>query len=91
MLFRSQIGKLGQQGSNALTHLMPMKNHVDGAMLQQELAALETFGQLFTNSLLDNTRTGETDQRIRFRNVQIAQMARLAETPPNTGSVMTEI
>ena len=52
---------------------MPMKNHVDGAMLQQELAALETFGQLFTNSLLDNTRTGETDQRIRFRNVQIAQ------------------
>ena len=31
-------------------------------MLHQKLAALETFGEFLADGLLDNPRTGETDQ-----------------------------
>ena len=42
-------------------------------MLQQELAALETFGKLLADGLLDHARAGEADQRARLADVQVAQ------------------
>ncbi|MCY1440614.1 hypothetical protein D9M71_568980 [compost metagenome] len=42
-------------------------------MLQQELAALEAFRQFFTHGLLDHTRTGKTDQRLRLADNHVAQ------------------
>ena len=66
-------GELGQHMSNARTHLVTMENHVDCAMLQQELTALEPFRQLFTHGLFDDSGTGETNQRIRLGNIQITQ------------------
>ena len=40
-------------------------------MLEKKLAALEPFGQLYSNSLADDIRTGETDEGIGFSNIDI--------------------
>src|SRR5689334_4957321 len=53
--------------------LGPRHHRVQHAVLQQELAALETFRQLLPDRLLDHPGTGETDQRSGLRNVEIPQ------------------
>src|SRR5438093_12725590 len=42
-------------------------------MLEQKLAGLEAFGQLLTDGLLDDSRSGETDLRARLSDVEVAQ------------------
>ena len=42
-------------------------------LLEQELAALESFGQLLADRLLDDARAGEADQRLRLGDVEIAE------------------
>ena len=53
--------------------LVAMHHHVDHAVLVQILRALEAFGQLLADGLLDDARTGEADQRARLGDVDVAQ------------------
>src|SRR5712692_8525058 len=53
--------------------ILAVDNGVEEAMLEQELGALETFGQLLADGLLDHARPGKADQRAGLGNVQIAQ------------------
>jgi len=83
-----------------LTHFTAVDDHVDMAMLQQELGALETLGQRLSHCLFDHPGSGETDQgggpakpiRAPGSAALISpSMARLADTPPVVGWVMIEI
>ena len=55
-----------------VAHLAAVDDHVDRAVLQQELGALEAFGQRFAHGLLDHARPGETDQRARLGDDHVA-------------------
>src|SRR5690606_14914011 len=65
--------KLRQQMGDALTHLMTMQNHINRTMFQQKFAALETFRQFLAHGLLDNPRARETNQSVRFSNIEVTQ------------------
>ena len=54
-------------------HLAAIDDQVEHAVLDEELAALESFGQLLPDRLLDDARPGEADQRLRLGDVQIAE------------------
>ena len=56
-----------------LLHFVPVGHSVEHAVIQQILGALESFGQLLPDRLFHDPGTGETDQRIRFGNMDIAQ------------------
>ena len=58
-------------------------------MVEQELRTLEAFRQGFAHGLLDDARAGETDQRLGLADVDVAEHARLADTPPVVGLVST--
>ena len=51
-----------QHRGDLVAHLPPVDDHVDRAMIEQELRALKSFGQRFAHGLLDDARTGEADQ-----------------------------
>ena len=46
---------------------------LDHSVFYKKLRPLKAFGQLLTDGLFDDARAGETDQRSRFRDVEIAQ------------------
>ena len=50
-----------------------MHDHVDHAVVEQVLGALEALGELFADGLLDDAGTGKADQRARLGHVHIAQ------------------
>ena len=54
-------------------------------MLQQVFRTLEAFGQFFTDCLLDHAGTGKTDQRVRLRDVNIAQHGVAGRDAPRGG------
>src|SRR5207342_792081 len=62
-----------QQVGHPVAQFAAIADLVDGTVLDQELAALETFRQRFADRLLDHTRTGETDQRFRLGHVDVAE------------------
>ena len=62
-----------QQRREFLAHVAPIDDQIEGAVIEQELAALETFGQGFTHGLLDHARTGETDERAWLGDVEVAK------------------
>ena len=67
------VFELGEQAGDVRTHLATVHDHVDGAVIEQELAALETFGKTFTHGLLDDTRSGESDECAWLGNVDVAE------------------
>ena len=56
-----------------LLQLAPVHDHVQHAVLEQELRALEALGQLLADRLLDDARPGEADQGAGLRHVQVAE------------------
>src|SRR5882762_5914495 len=62
-----------QRAPDVRLHVFTVDHGVEHAVLQQELAALNPFRQLLTDGLLNHARSGETDQRARLGDVQIAQ------------------
>ena len=52
---------------------MAVDDHVDHAVLQQIFGALEAFGQLLADRVLDHALAREADQRARLRDVHVAQ------------------
>ena len=61
----SPVRQQGQQAMNLLAQLPAVHDHVDGAVLEQELRALKAFRQLLAHGLLDHARTREADPRAR--------------------------
>src|SRR4051812_49997983 len=51
------------EAGDLVAQVAAVDDHVDGALLQQELRALEAFRKRLANGLLDHARTCETDQR----------------------------
>jgi len=88
---RRQLQQQPQQRRDPVAHLAAVDNHVDGSVLEQEFAALEALRQRFAHGLLDDPGTGEADQRAWLGEVQVPSSARLADTPPVVGSVITEM
>ena len=62
-----------QRARDGRLQLASIDDEIDEAVLEQELAALEPFGQLLADGLLDHARTGETDERARLGDVQVAE------------------
>ena len=56
--------------------LAPIDDHVEHAVLEQELAALKALGQLLADRLLDDARAGKADQRLRLGDVDVARASR---------------
>src|SRR5579883_2813078 len=56
-----------EQPDERLFELAPVDDHVDGALLQQELGGLELIRQTLANRLLDDAASREADHRLRFR------------------------
>src|SRR5437868_1335778 len=51
------------EAGRAIAQLPPVDDHVDRALLEEELRALEAFGQRLAHRLLDDARAGESDER----------------------------
>ena len=58
---RRTILELGEQFGDLVTHLAPVGDHVDRAVIEQELAALKALGQGLSHGLFNNAGTSETD------------------------------
>ena len=46
---------------------------VEHAVFEEEFAALESFGKFLSDGLFDDARAGESDQRARFGDVEVAE------------------
>ena len=75
------MGQVGKQTVQSVFHVAAMDDHVDGAMLKQELAALKTLRQFLPHGLLDNPRTGETDQGTGLGHIDIAKHSQRCGPP----------
>src|SRR6185295_12519629 len=64
--------QLREQRRDLVAGVPAIENHVDGALLEQELGALESFGQRLAGRLLDDARPRETDQRAGLGDVDVA-------------------
>src|SRR5947207_11159014 len=53
--------------------LAAVDDQIEHAVVEQELAALEPFGQLLADGLLDDARSGEADECLRLRDVEIPE------------------
>ena len=54
-------------------HVLTLNDRIQKTVLQQELRPLKTFRQLLPDCLLDHPRSGKSDQRPRFGDIQIAK------------------
>ena len=63
---RGRARQQREQARELVAQLAAVDDHVERALLEQELGALEALGQLLANRLLDDARTGEADQRARL-------------------------
>src|SRR6185437_5329801 len=65
-------GEDAEQVGQLVAHFAAIDDQVDRAVVEQELGALEAFGQGLAHGLLDHPRTGETDQCLRLADVDVA-------------------
>ena len=72
---RAAMGEQPADAAKRVAKLMAMHHRIQHAVLQQKFAALEAFGQLLANGLLNDSRPGEADQRARFGDVESPSMA----------------
>ena len=63
----------GERARDHRAQLAAVDDHVDGALVEQELGALEAFRQLLADGLLDHARACKTDQCTRLCQMHIAQ------------------
>ena len=63
----------GQDGRDLLPHLPSIDNHVQGAVLQQEFAPLESVRQRLADGLLNDTGSSKSDECLGFRDIQVSK------------------
>src|SRR4051794_32651451 len=56
-----------------LLHLLASYDGVEEAVFEEELGALEAFGELLADGLLDDAGTGEADEGSGFGDVEVAE------------------
>src|SRR5262249_6007683 len=66
-------GQRAQEARQLAFEIAPMHDEVEHAVLEQELGALESVGQLLTDGLLDDAGAGEADQRPRLGHDDVAE------------------
>src|SRR6266478_926159 len=66
---QKEIEGAGDEGLEVLA----MDDGVEEAVFEEEFGALETFGELLADGLLDDARAGETDERAGFTDVEVAE------------------
>ena len=66
-------GQQRQQIGQAVAQFAAVEDQVDGAVLQQKLAALKAGRQFFPDRLFDHPWTGKTDQSLGFGDIDVAQ------------------
>ena len=59
--------------ADRLAELVAVDDHVDHAVVAQIFGALEAFGQLLADGLLDDARAGEADQRAGLGDMDVAE------------------
>jgi len=69
LLYLHEVEGAAQMAFQILT----IYDRVEEAVLQEKLRPLEAFRQLLADGLLDHPGAGETDQRVRFGDVEVAQ------------------
>src|SRR5438874_8590774 len=62
-----------EEAGDRRLHRRTRRDEIDHSVLDEKLRALKTLGQRLTDRLLDDPRSGETDQRFRLSDVQIAE------------------
>src|SRR5262245_10686706 len=62
-----------QQPYHHIFQLAAIDHHVQHAVLQQELAPLKSFWQFLADRLLDDPRSGESNQRFRFSDIDVTE------------------
>src|SRR5262245_25870890 len=62
-----------QQAADLGLQLAAVHDEIEHAVLEQELRPLESFGQLLPERLLDDPRTGESDERARLGQDDVAE------------------
>ena len=68
-----RLGQQPAQPRNRGAQIAAVHHHVDHAVIAQIFRSLKSFGQLFPNGLLDDTGTGEADQRAGLSNMHVAK------------------
>src|SRR6266571_1580223 len=71
----------GKKIRELVAHLAPVDDHIDCALLEQELRTLKALGELLAHGLLDDARPGETDERTRFGNHDITDHGEACRHP----------
>src|SRR5438132_14284932 len=62
-----------KKSSDGRFHLGACRDDVDHAVFDEELRALESVRKCLTDGLLDHSRSGEPDERLRLRQIEIAK------------------
>src|ERR1044071_3735451 len=70
---RTSLLKHSEQSAQSALQISPVDDEIQKAMLENELGALKTFWQVFTNGLTNNARSGETNECIWFCNVEVTK------------------
>ena len=55
------------------SQLFPVDHRIEHPVLEEKLAALEAWRELLANRLLDDPRSGKSNQRARFTDIQVPQ------------------
>src|SRR5882724_7711296 len=79
---QEQIEGIADEGFQFLA----MDDGVEKTMLEQELGALESFGKLLANGLLDDAGAGEADERAGLRDVEVAEHGEAGGDAAGTGN-----
>ena len=66
-------GAEAEDAGDEVLHLASIDDDVEHAVLEQKLAALESFGQRLADGLLDDARAGESDEGFRLGDVDVAE------------------
>src|SRR5579863_158088 len=62
-----------QRADQIVLQIAAVDDGVEEAFFEQELGALEAFGEFLADGLLDDARAGEADKRAGFGDVEIAE------------------
>ena len=65
---------------SVVAQLLALDDHVEHAVLEQELGALEALGQRLADGLLDHARSREADERARLGEDDVAQHGEAARS-----------
>ena len=66
-------GEPSHRAGESRFEILSLDHHIDHAVFHEELGALEPFGQLLPNRLLDDARTSKSNERVWLSDDHIAE------------------